>query len=195
MGFAVVIVTSPWNSVCPGFTTSPVANEIFISRVNKSIKSSVQEVSDLWRKIKHPVTKKCGMDSSVAFRPGSTLNTKNFLSRFLEEKVISWRHIVAKWWMSTWFSDIVNVESWNWSSKDNFGGKLVFFKSDWPNSGSNQSLASSKSTLKDGSGGLANEVVLKGEDIILWVLDQWVNKTVTDGHTFEVNLQFILVLE
>jgi hypothetical protein len=72
---------------------------------------------------------------------------------------------------------------------------LAFFKSDWPDTGFDKSRASSESTLKDGSGGAANEFVLKGEDIILWILDQWINETVTNGHTLEVELQVFLVLE
>lgn len=48
LGLGVVIVSSPWNDVGPGFSTSPVANEIFVSGVDEGIESSVQEVGDLW---------------------------------------------------------------------------------------------------------------------------------------------------
>ena len=47
-GTAEVLVTSPVNNVGPGFSTSPVADEIFISGVDESVESSVQEVGNLW---------------------------------------------------------------------------------------------------------------------------------------------------
>ena len=97
--------------------------------------------------------------------------------------------------MGAWLSNVINVESWDWSTKNDFSGQLALLKSDWPDSGFDKSRASSESTLKDDSGSFADELVLKGEDIVLWILNQWVNETVTDGHTFEVDLQLILVLE
>ena len=45
---SILIVTSPGNFVTPFLTTSPVADEIFITRVDKGINSSVKEISDLW---------------------------------------------------------------------------------------------------------------------------------------------------
>jgi hypothetical protein len=44
------------------------------------------------------------------------------LGRSFEKKVIGWRHIVAEWWVGAWLSDIIDVESWDWSSKNNFSG-------------------------------------------------------------------------
>lgn len=113
----------------------------------------------------------------------------------LEKEVISWGHIVAEWWVGAWLSDVIDVESWNWSSEDNLSGKLAFLKSDWPDTGFDKSSASGESTLKDSSGSLGDKVVLEGEDIVLWVLNQWVNETISNSHSLKVDLQLVLVLE
>jgi hypothetical protein len=68
----------PFNRVSPSFTSSPVANKVFVSRVNENIVVSVEEISDLWRKTCHPVAKKSSMDNLIAFFPRSSFNTENF---------------------------------------------------------------------------------------------------------------------
>ena len=47
----------------------PVADEIFVTRVNKNIVISLKEVSDFWGQIKHPVSKESGVDNLVALFP------------------------------------------------------------------------------------------------------------------------------
>jgi len=72
---------------------------------------------------------------------------------------------------------------------------LTLFKGNWPKSSFDQSLTSSKSTFQDNSFGFADEIVLESKCVISWVLSIWINKTISDGHTFEINLQLILILE
>lgn len=42
------VFAGPINGMSPGFTTSPVADEVLISRVDKDIKSGVEDLGDLW---------------------------------------------------------------------------------------------------------------------------------------------------
>jgi hypothetical protein len=64
VGFA-----GPLDFMSPCFSTSPVADEIFITRVNKDIVISLEEICDLWSEIKHPVAEESGVDNLVAFSP------------------------------------------------------------------------------------------------------------------------------
>jgi hypothetical protein len=70
--FIEVFLSGPLASSSPGLTTSPVANEVFVSRVNEDLKGAVvQDVGNLRGQVDHPVTKKCNMNTFSALDPTS----------------------------------------------------------------------------------------------------------------------------
>jgi hypothetical protein len=97
--------------------------------------------------------------------------------------------------MTAWLSDIINIECWSSNSKNCRHRHLTLLKSNWPKSSFNQSLTSCKSTFQDNSFGFSNKVVLESKCVISWILSIWINKTISNCHTFEINLQLVLVLE
>jgi len=93
-------------------------------------------------------------------------------------------------------SNIIDVESWSdWESKDGIYTNIAFFKSNWPETCFNKSLTGSKNTLKYFLLSLADEFILISKSIIFWILEVWVDETVSNSHSLEVELKFILVLE
>jgi len=136
------------------------------------------------------------MNSHVAFLPISSRNSENLLNVFFSKKIVSWRHVVAKWWFIALLSDIIHIESWgNWKSKNSSDTKLAFFNSNWPNTSLDESLTGKESSLKNFVLSCTNKLILISESIILWVLEIWIDKSVSDGHTLEVELELVLVLE
>lgn len=135
------------------------------------------------------------MNLSVALGPASTFYAKNFLDISLHKEVICWRHIIAKRWMSAWFSYVINIEFWHWSTKNYFSCHLTSTHSDRPNSSFNKCLASIKSTCKNSCLKLSNKFVFKSESIILWILKIWINHTISNSKTFEVEFQVFFVFE
>ena len=132
----------------------------------------------------------------LALNPSSAFDSKDFLDRCLSKKVVGWAEVVAKRWIAAWFSDVVNVELWlNWVSKDNLSCKLTFFQGDEPAASGDESLANLESSSEDVVLSLSNEIVLEREDIVLWILPVWVNETVSDCHSFKVDLEIIFMLE
>jgi len=180
----------------PGLTSSPVTDEIFISGVNQDIVISLEEISDLWGEIEHPVSKESGVDNLVALSPGSSLNSKDIKDVIFGQEVIRWGHIIAKWRLITSFSDVINVELWlEWISENDLDVELTELHSSKPNSSLDDGLASFESSSENILLDSTNELVLVSEGIVSWVLEIWVNKTISNSHTLEVGLQVVLVLE
>lgn len=191
-----VSLSAPLNLVGPGLTSSPVTDEIFISGVNQDIVISLEEISDLWGEIEHPVSKESGVDNLVALSPGSSLNSKDIKDVIFGQEVIRWGHIIAKWWLITSFSDVINVELWlEWISENDLDVELTELHSSKPNSSLDDGLASFESSSENILLDSTNELVLVSEGIVSWVLEIWVNKTISNSHTLEVGLQVVLVLE
>jgi hypothetical protein len=118
------------------------------------------------------------------------------LDVLFSEQVVGWRHIVTQWWLVALLSNVIDVESWcDWVTKDNLSEDLAEFKSNWPDTCLDQTLASCEGTFKDKVLSLTDELVLLGESVILWILKIWVNETISNSHTLEVHLEVVFVLE
>jgi len=74
------------------------------------------------------------MHSLIAFLPVSAFrNTKNFLNTRFKKEVVSWREVIAKWWLIALLSNVINIElRVKGVSKDCLNTNLAFFKSYWP---------------------------------------------------------------
>ena len=118
------------------------------------------------------------------------------MDAIFSKKIISWRHIIAKWWLITSFSDVINVESWlEWVSKDNLDVELAELHGSEPDTCLDDGLASLEASSENGSLSLSDELVLERESVVSWVLEVWVDETVSNSHTLEVGLQLVLALE
>lgn len=112
------------------------------------------------------------------------------------EHLVGWGEIVAEWWVSALLSDIVDIESWgDWETENGGHSNLALLDSDWPDTRFDQELASLEDSIKDNRGGLRDELVLEGEGVVLWVLEVWVDETVSNGKTLESKFKVSLVLK
>jgi len=193
----VVTLAFPIASKCPSFTTSPVADEIFVTRVDEHIKSLIiQDIGNLWSQVGHPITEKGCVHFSSTLCPRSTFNSKDFLDGSILHHVVSWGHIIAKWWLVAALSDIIDIESRrDWTSENSCGHKLTNLKGNWPNTSGNETLASLESSPEDIVLSSIDQFVFKRESVISRVLEIRVYKTITDGESLEVNLEVSLMLE
>ena len=48
LGFREAVFAGPIDGMSPGFSTSPVADEVLVSRVDEDIKSGIEDLGDLW---------------------------------------------------------------------------------------------------------------------------------------------------
>jgi len=136
------------------------------------------------------------MNKVGALSPASARDTEYLLDVGLGKQVISWRHIVAKWWLVAALTDIVHVEAWSdWISKDGVHQNVAYLDGNWPHTRFNENLATLEGTGEDLVRGKANELVLISKGVVGWVLVVWVNEAVTDSEALEVDLQIIFVLE
>jgi hypothetical protein len=136
------------------------------------------------------------MDGVGALSPFSSLNTQDFLNLFLTKHVVCWRHVVAKRWIYTLLSNVINIESRSErESEDNINGDFTEFLGDEPDTCFNEKLSAFVKTLQNIEFSMTDQFVLFGEGGIRWVLVIGADKSVTDGHTFEVHLKLILVDE
>jgi hypothetical protein len=70
----------PFSCVSPGFSSSPVADPILVSRVDQYLQIGVvEERTNLGHQVSHPVSEKESVDEFVTLNPLSASNSKNFL--------------------------------------------------------------------------------------------------------------------
>jgi len=98
--------------------------------------------------------------------------------------------------MITFFSNIIYIKSrCNRNTKNAGNHQLADFESNWPNSGFNKALASSKSRFKSIILNISNKSIFFCKIIIGRILEVRVNKPISNSHTFEVYFQIVFIFE
>ena len=82
-------LTSPSDGVSPGLTTSPVANEVLIARVNEDSKATFKDTLDLGSEVSEPISEKFSVHFLAAFNPAARgRNVKSSLDSIIVEELV-----------------------------------------------------------------------------------------------------------
>jgi hypothetical protein len=124
-----IFFTLPLGVVSPGFSTSPVANPVFVSRVDKYFNISVVENrTNLGHEVGHPVTQQEGVNELFALNPLTAGDTQSFLNCCVVHENIGLTEIVAKRRLFARNTDVIDIEFWvEGVSNDTVGEELAEF--------------------------------------------------------------------
>jgi len=91
-----VSLMTPFSGKSPGFSSSPVADPILVSRVNKNLNLRlIKNLCNLWHQVGHPVSKEESVDQLVAVLPFSSRDSKNLLNVISVQESISSGEVIA----------------------------------------------------------------------------------------------------
>jgi hypothetical protein len=102
--------TRPGDAVGQSFTTSPIADEIFITVIDEDSQSTVQKSAQSVGEIGDPISTEFSVNGVVAFSPGSARDSKGLLDGVLFKEIVNEAQIVAEGKVFAGFSDVINVE-------------------------------------------------------------------------------------
>ena len=106
-----LLLAIPFSGKSPGFSSSPVADPVLVSRVDEYLHIVVvKNRCDLRHEVGHPVAKKSSVDKLVALNPFTTGCSQGSLGVSIVQESVRLGEIVAKWRACTWFTDVVHVE-------------------------------------------------------------------------------------
>jgi len=104
-------LTLPFSSMSPCFSTTPVANPILITGVNKDFHVGVvEERADLRHEVSHPVSKEESVNEFVTLDPFASGNSEDFLDGSIVQEGVRLGEIVTKRRLGARLTDIVNIE-------------------------------------------------------------------------------------
>jgi len=133
------------------------------------------------------------VNSPSAVLPFSAWNTKDFFNFVLSHHVSDWVEVVAERWVLALASDVIDVETV--VTLDNVGCGLTLVNSYQPWTSCDESLASDVSTNKNSMFSLRYKAIFEGKMVVLRVLEEWINKPISDSNTLNGNVELILVLK
>mmetsp|Transcript_36822 Transcript_36822/g.33041 ORF Transcript_36822/g.33041 Transcript_36822/m.33041 type:complete len:229 (-) Transcript_36822:545-1231(-) len=188
------LLVSPVDVIGPGFTTSPVADKVFVTTVDQNFVFVVDKIADILGKIQLPIIQQSQMDISITLAPGVSLNTQSVDDLFLGKIIIQQSKVVAKGRNFTFFSDIIRIESGlKGITQNDFHDNVTFFKiKNIRNMISNHGITDSKSSLETFIFELSNKLILIGKFSVLRVLADGVNPTITNSGTLEIDFGVLL---
>ena len=123
-------LAGPLDSVGPGLTTSPVADEVLIAGVDEHTEASLEDSLYLGSEVVEPVTSEGEVDHLVALNPVAASHAKLGLDGGIVEETVGVAQVVAQRRHITLLADIVNVESRGKGVSENGGhGELAELES------------------------------------------------------------------
>jgi hypothetical protein len=105
-------LATPRHGIGPCLTASPVANEIFVARVNKNLQAAFQDTLDLGSKVGEPVTEELSVHFLIALYPFARgRDVQLGLNCIVVKELVGATQVVAKGRLVALLSDVINIES------------------------------------------------------------------------------------
>ena len=112
-GSVELLLVCPFGGSSPCFTTSPVANPVFITGIDENLNIGVvEEGGNLGHKILHPVSEEVCVHKLVALNPLAAGNTEDLLNVGAVQEGVGLAEVVAKGRAIAWDTDVVHVDLW-----------------------------------------------------------------------------------
>ena len=105
-----LIPMCPVRDLRPLFTTSPVADEIFVTAVDQHVDPVLEEVRHIILETQHPIPEEESVDELVAVSELPTGDVERLDDVWLCKELIHWAEVVAKRWLRAGESDVIEVE-------------------------------------------------------------------------------------
>jgi len=189
-----VVLVNKVSSSAPGqvvghsFTSSPIADEIFITVVDQDIQATLSNVAQIVHQISHKVHGKEDVDGGVALSPRTASDIEDLLDTSLHQESIDTAEVVAKRRISAGFSDVVDVELEGLAG-DSLDLELASKHGSFRLVELNEGIANTETIDQTIVQSFINEAVFVSESGIFGILVVNADKTVTNTDTLEVQVE------
>jgi hypothetical protein len=186
-------LATPCDGIGPCLTASPVANEIFVARVNENLQAAFQDTLNLGSEVGEPISEELSVNFLVALYPFARgRDIQLCLNCIVVKELVGATQVVAKGRLVALLSYVINIESRSKRvSENNCHGQLAELEGLKPVLFwiIHHSLALNKASLECKVHLFVNQTVLMSELGILRILHIRIDPTVSDSNTLEIEAE------